>query len=241
MSNNSYVTIEGGEIGRAQVVQAEAAGVLPSVHINPTLLKPSTDQGPQIILQGSILGQMEAVDYHDFKSSKGFIPRPLGRSMLLMIPRCLRRGSSFEIRIPKSLRGVSPYGPQAETNLNALALGEEEVTHLGLNVPKTKRILFLIASILTGFSVSGTGIIGFVGLIVPHFMRMFAGLDRRILFISSFLAGACFLIICDTLACTVITPLELSEGVITGIIGGVVFIYALSKKQVLLRKMHSFK
>ena len=67
MSNNSYVTIEGGEIGRAQVVQAEAAGVLPSVHINPILLKPSTDQGSQIILHGKVFGQMDALAYHDFK------------------------------------------------------------------------------------------------------------------------------------------------------------------------------
>jgi adenosylcobyric acid synthase len=67
MSNNSYVTIEGGEIGRAQVVQAEAAGVLPSVHINPILLKPSTDQGSQIILNGKVFGQMDALAYHDFK------------------------------------------------------------------------------------------------------------------------------------------------------------------------------
>jgi adenosylcobyric acid synthase len=67
MSNNSYVTIEGGEIGRAQVVQAEAAAVLPSVHINPILLKPSTDQGSQIILHGKVFGQMDALAYHDFK------------------------------------------------------------------------------------------------------------------------------------------------------------------------------
>jgi adenosylcobyric acid synthase len=67
MSNNSYVTIEGGEIGRAQVVQAEAAGVLPSVHINPILLKPSTDQGSQIILHGKVFGQIGPLAYHDFK------------------------------------------------------------------------------------------------------------------------------------------------------------------------------
>jgi iron complex transport system permease protein len=119
-------------------------------------------------------------------------------------------------------------------DLNALALGDEEAIHLGVNVPRTKRGLFLIASILTGVSVSVTGIIGFVGLVVPHFMRMITGTDHRILFISSFLAGSCFLILCDTLARTIIAPLELPVGVITGIIGGIVFIYALTKRQVLL-------
>lgn len=67
MSNNSFVTVEGGEIGRAQVVQAEAAGLLPSVHMNPILLKPSSDQGAQVILQGKVLGQMDAMNYHDLK------------------------------------------------------------------------------------------------------------------------------------------------------------------------------
>ncbi|MBW2615049.1 MAG: cobyric acid synthase [Deltaproteobacteria bacterium] len=67
MSNNSYVTVEGGEIGRAQAVQAEAAGVLPSIHMNPILLKPSTELGSQIILHGEVFGQMDASAYHDFK------------------------------------------------------------------------------------------------------------------------------------------------------------------------------
>ncbi|MBW2016831.1 MAG: cobyric acid synthase [Deltaproteobacteria bacterium] len=67
MSNNSYVTVEGGEIGRAQVVQAEAAGVLPSVHMNPILLKPSSGLGAQVVLQGKVLGRMGAKEYHEFK------------------------------------------------------------------------------------------------------------------------------------------------------------------------------
>jgi len=67
MSNNSFVTVEGGEIGRAQVAQAEAAGVLPSVHMNPVLLKPSSNHGSQVILRGKVFGQMEAMNYHEFK------------------------------------------------------------------------------------------------------------------------------------------------------------------------------
>ncbi|MCF8061490.1 MAG: cobyric acid synthase [Deltaproteobacteria bacterium] len=68
MSNNSFVTIEGGEIGRAQVAQAEASGLPPSVHMNPVLLKPSSDRGSQVILQGRVYGQMEAAEYHAGKS-----------------------------------------------------------------------------------------------------------------------------------------------------------------------------
>jgi iron complex transport system permease protein len=119
-------------------------------------------------------------------------------------------------------------------DLNALALGEEEAIHLGIDVENTKRILFIIASVLAGLSVSVAGIIGFVGLIIPHFMRMFTGPDHRILLVTVFLAGASFLILCDTIARIVIDPFELPVGVITGIIGGGVFVYALSKKQVTL-------
>jgi iron complex transport system permease protein len=116
-------------------------------------------------------------------------------------------------------------------DLNALLLGEEEAIHLGVNVEKTKRVLFVIASVLTGFSVSVAGIIGFVGLLVPHLVRMIVGNDYRILNVSAFLLGGGFLIFCDTLARIVIVPLELPVGVITGILGGTLFIYAILRKR----------
>ncbi len=119
-------------------------------------------------------------------------------------------------------------------DLNAFSLGEEEALHLGINIERTKKLLFILASLLAGFSVSVTGIIGFVGLVVPHFMRMIVGGDHRILLISSFLAGASFLIFCDTIAKIIIAPMELPVGVITGIIGGILFIYALTKKKVVI-------
>jgi iron complex transport system permease protein len=132
--------------------------------------------------------------------------------------------------------GISIFGLVASYvfcfDLDALSLGEEEALHLGINVERTKKLLFIIASLLTGFSVSIAGIIGFVGLVVPHFVRMFIGRDHRILLISAFLCGAIFLVFCDTLARILISPLELPVGVITGILGGILFIYALSKKSI---------
>jgi len=119
-------------------------------------------------------------------------------------------------------------------DLNALALGEEQARYLGVEVERSKKLLFLLASVLTGLCVSSAGIIGFVGLVVPHFVRMLVGQDHRILLVASFLCGAGFLVLCDTLARTVIAPMELPVGVITGIVGGVLFIYALTKKQVTL-------
>ncbi len=115
-------------------------------------------------------------------------------------------------------------------DLNALRLGEEEATHLGINTERAKRVLFVLASLLTGCAVSVGGIIGFVGLIIPHLVRMFIGSDHRALLAGSFLGGACFLIFCDTLARIIVAPSELPVGVITGILGGSFFIYALTKK-----------
>lgn len=117
-------------------------------------------------------------------------------------------------------------------DLNALALGEEEAIHLGINTEKTKRVLFLLSSLLTGCAVSVCGIIGFVGLVVPHLARLFVGGDHRILLISSALVGGIFLILSDTLARTIIAPLELPVGVITGIVGGSIFVWFLNKRQV---------
>ena len=117
-------------------------------------------------------------------------------------------------------------------DLNAFSLGEEEALHLGVPIERTKRLLFIVASLLTGFSVSVAGMIGFVGLVVPHFVRMFVGSDHRISLIAAFLAGGAFLIFCDTLARTIIAPLELPVGVITGILGGSLFVYALTKREI---------
>lgn len=118
--------------------------------------------------------------------------------------------------------------------LNALLLGDEEAASLGVNTAKTKKILFVTASFLTGMAVSVAGVIMFVGLIVPHFVRMLTGPDHRILLIASFLAGGAFLTASDVIARLIIAPLELPVGVITGIIGGIMFIWALGRKQVAL-------
>ena len=120
-------------------------------------------------------------------------------------------------------------------DLNALSLGEEDALHLGVNVERSKRVLLLLASFLAGLSVSLAGAIGFVGLVVPHFVRMFAGTDHRILLVSSFVSGAIFLIFCDAVAKSVAQPAELPVGVITGLVGGVLFIYAMMRRANVVR------
>ena len=84
--------------------------------------------------------------------------------------------------------------------MNALYLGEESAHSLGVNVEQTKRILLGVASLLTAVAVSVSGVIGFVGLIIPHIMRTLVGPDHRILLPTSALAGAIFLVVADTVA-----------------------------------------
>ena len=108
--------------------------------------------------------------------------------------------------------------------LNALRLGSEPAAQLGINTGRTIKVLFLLSSLLTGICVSIVGVIGFVGLIIPQLMRFWVGSDYRILLLSSFLGGGIFLILSDIVARTIILPLELPIGVITGIIGGILFI-----------------
>lgn len=113
--------------------------------------------------------------------------------------------------------------------LNALRLGEVKAKHLGINTNITIKLLFVVASLLTGVAVSVAGVIGFVGLVIPHLMRLIIGNDYRIIIGSSFLGGAIFLILCDTISRTIISPNELPIGVITGFVGGLVFIVVLSR------------
>lgn len=115
--------------------------------------------------------------------------------------------------------------------LNALRLGEVKAKHLGINTNVVVKILFFVASLLTGVAVSVAGVIGFVGLVIPHLVRLIIGNDYRILLAGSFLGGAIFLILSDVLARTIISPSELPIGVITGFAGGLVFIIVLSRSR----------
>ncbi|MHA7111392.1 FecCD family ABC transporter permease [Sunxiuqinia elliptica] len=115
--------------------------------------------------------------------------------------------------------------------LNALRLGEEKAMHLGFNTNVVIRVMFLLASLLAGICVSVAGVIGFVGLIIPHVLRLMFGHDYRILLIGSFLLGGIFLVLSDVVARTIISPNELPIGVITGIVGGLVFLVLMSQKR----------
>ncbi|MDR1859788.1 MAG: iron ABC transporter permease [Bacteroidales bacterium] len=115
--------------------------------------------------------------------------------------------------------------------LNAMRLGGDKAMNLGINVNRTVKLLFFMASLLAGVCVAVAGIIGFVGLIVPHLLRMLLGADYRFLLISSFLGGGAFLVLSDVAARTLMSPAELPIGVITGVIGGSIFIIMMRNRR----------
>lgn len=116
-------------------------------------------------------------------------------------------------------------------DLNALLLGEEPAQHLGIEVEKVKRYLILAASLLTATAVAISGLIGFIGLIIPHATRLVVGPDHRVLIPASAFTGAIFLLWIDTLARILLPPLELPVGLLTAFVGGPFFIYLLHKRK----------
>lgn len=116
-------------------------------------------------------------------------------------------------------------------DLNVMTLGDEAAAHLGLHVERTKKIFLLIASLMTGATVAACGLIGFVGLIVPHSVRLAIGPDHRRLVPASALAGAAFLVLADSFARTIIAPLEIPIGVITAFLGGPFFLFLLRRRR----------
>ena len=115
-------------------------------------------------------------------------------------------------------------------DLNLLLAGEKEAMHLGVDVPRVRIVVYLAASILTGIAVSVSGAIGYVGLLVPHVMRMIFGSDHRLLLPVSALGGAIALVIADTLARTIVAPSQLPVGAMTAMAGAPLFIYLLRRR-----------
>lgn len=116
--------------------------------------------------------------------------------------------------------------------MNLILSGEESAVQLGADVERLKLVCYLSASLITAASVAVCGLIGFVGLIIPHSVRLIFGPDHRLLIPASALIGASFLIACDTFARTLLAPVELPVGVITAAFGGPFFIYLLRTRKV---------
>jgi iron complex transport system permease protein len=115
--------------------------------------------------------------------------------------------------------------------LNIITLGEEKAQTLGVNVELTKRLLFIIVSVIIALLVSVCGMIGFVGLIIPHMARLLVGPDHKVLMPTAAILGAIFVLLCDGLARTAAAPLEIPIGVVTALFGAPFFLYLLRRKK----------
>jgi len=126
--------------------------------------------------------------------------------------------------------GAVPLLLQARS-LNLLSRGEQTAAHLGVAVERTRAVSLAAASLITAAVVSLSGPIGFVGLIVPHALRLVIGPDHRVLMPASLLAGGAFLVVCDAIARVLMAPTELPVGVITSFLGAPFFLWLLFRKR----------
>jgi iron complex transport system permease protein len=132
--------------------------------------------------------------------------------------------------LPCVLAGVAVICVHARP-LNVMQLDEDQAQQLGINVEKVKLILLAAATLITSAAICFTGLIGFVGILIPHAVRLIWGPDHRFLLPLSTLVGAVFLILADTLARTVIPPTEIPVGIITAFCGAPFFLYLLRKRK----------
>jgi iron complex transport system permease protein len=121
--------------------------------------------------------------------------------------------------------------PFLARGLNALSLGEAEAFHLGVPVQRVKALAILLVAIAVGASVAAAGMIGFVGIVVPHVLRLMAGADHKMLLPASSLLGAALLVAADTVARTIAAPAELPIGILTAAIGAPFFLWLLLRRQ----------
>lgn len=121
--------------------------------------------------------------------------------------------------------------PLLSRYLDVILMGETEAHHLGFNVERTKRLIIVLTALTTGASVAVTGVIGFVGLVVPHLVRLVAGPGNRIVLTGSIGLGAALLLLADLVARTVVLPAEMPIGILTSCIGGPFFLWLLVRRK----------
>lgn len=138
-------------------------------------------------------------------------------------------GASYERLWPLLMvaTGVALWLPRRARALNALLLGESEARHLGIEVERLKRELVFCTALGVGAAVAAAGLIGFIGLVVPHLVRLLAGPDHRVVLPASLLAGGVLMLFADLAARLVLTPAELPIGIVTAFIGAPFFLFLL--------------
>lgn len=153
---------------------------------------------------------------------QGIIARLLGRIPLLSLEKLAALGAIVGFGLGLLIL--------RSRDLNAMGLGDLDAGSIGVDVERVRREAYTIGSALTAIAVSQAGLIGFVGLVVPHALRLLCGPDHRFLFPAAALAGSAFLVVCDLVARTAIAPAELPVGVVTALVGGPFFLSLLVRR-----------
>lgn len=171
-----------------------------------------------------------------FMSAIGFLSYiardPQARSITFWSLGTLSGGSWAAVQIVAvSTIGGTTIALRYAKQLNALMIGEEEATYLGVNVNKLKWMILSINVVIVAVATAFTGVISFVGLIVPHILRMMRGADNRFLIVGSALLGATLLSLADLIARLILRPAELPIGIVTSVVGVPVFLYLLRRRQ----------
>jgi iron complex transport system permease protein len=138
-------------------------------------------------------------------------------------------GGLLWVAVPVALLGSAFLIGNARS-LNLMMIGERDAFDLGVEVARVRLVVFLAASLLVGSSVASGGSVGYVGLVVPHLIRLSFGSDNRLVVPASAIGGAVFVVVADTLARTIIAPREVPVGAITALIGGPLFVWLLRKR-----------
>ncbi len=156
--------------------------------------------------------------------------RSFGMMAWLMGTLSTHVSSGLTILLVYVLIGLLILYSQA-TTLNLMTLGDESARSLGVETERVKKLMFVTSAMVTGAVVSVSGMIGFIGMVVPHAVRLVLGADHRLLFPASALVGGMFLLLADTAARTLLSPTEIPVGIITALTGGPFFIYLLMRKK----------
>jgi len=181
-----------------------------------------------LLLTGVVLNAFDSAIIQFFVSA-GDPARFQGTLSFLMGAMSSPSWSSLAMVAALTFVGLAALSAHAHT-LNLLALGDEEAAQLGVGVERATWTIVIAASLVTAAAVAFTGIVGFVGLIVPHAMRRLFGADHRILLPASAIGGAAVLMLADAAARTVLSPAELPVGVVTALVGGPFFLILLMKR-----------
>ncbi len=152
----------------------------------------------------------------------------------LMGSLALRGWSYTLILLPYLVIGVAVLTGYGRA-MNVFALGERQAAYLGVNIERTKLIVLIASTLITAAAVSVSGVIAFVGLLVPHLLRLIAGPDYRLLLPLSVIGGAIYVLLADTLARTLLSPTEIPLGVVTAFMGAPFFAYLLRRRKRIIR------